>query len=131
MQQTGFTLFELLIVLAIMSILIGLTYPSYRHHLIKAHRLNTRLTLLNIANRLEDYYSVHHEYSGASLSTLGFSSQTEDHAYELVLEVDDSHYLIEVKPLHTQTQDTLCATFSLDDKGNKKISGSGTLEECW
>lgn len=58
----GFTLLELLIVIAIFAILTSIALPAYDHHIRKAQRTEGQRLLMEIASQLERYYMAHHEY---------------------------------------------------------------------
>lgn len=51
--QKGFTLIELMIVVAIISIIAAISYPSYLDSVRKARRADTQLVLVETANILE------------------------------------------------------------------------------
>ena len=51
----GFTLIELMIVVAVVGILSMIGYPSYRNYLMKANRSAAQQLMLNIQNREEQY----------------------------------------------------------------------------
>ena len=51
----GFTLMELMIVIAILSVLVAVAIPSYRQYNMKANRSTAAQILLNISNRQEQY----------------------------------------------------------------------------
>ncbi len=55
--QRGFTLIELMIVVAIIAIIAAVAYPAYTQHIIKARRSDAEGALLNFANAMERYYT--------------------------------------------------------------------------
>jgi type IV pilus assembly protein PilE len=52
-MQNAFSLFELLIVIAIIGILAAISYPIYTHHLARVHCKQAHIALLEMANSLE------------------------------------------------------------------------------
>lgn len=62
----GFTLVELMIVVAIMAILVTIAYPSYKQHMMKARRADAEGALLGFANAMERYFTEKGTYTGAA-----------------------------------------------------------------
>jgi len=67
----GFTLIELMIVIAIVGILAGIAYPSYMDHVRKGNRAKAQTFLMDVAQRQQSYLIVHRQYA-TSLTQLGF-----------------------------------------------------------
>src|SRR5688572_16454458 len=85
-SHSGFTLFELLITLAIVGILASLAYPSYLNHITKVRRTNRQAALMELAGRMEQYYLQNNTYQGATLPRLGTTSSTPEGYYALTLQ---------------------------------------------
>jgi prepilin-type N-terminal cleavage/methylation domain-containing protein len=73
-RNLGFTLIELMIVVAIIAILAAIAYPSYTSYRVKTNRVDVQAQMMNIAQRLQSYKSVNHSYTGATLAGLGISA---------------------------------------------------------
>lgn len=58
----GFTLIELMIVVAIVSILSAIAYPSYRQFVLKGRRAEGRAALVGILQAQERYYTQYGKY---------------------------------------------------------------------
>lgn len=132
----GFTLFELLITLAIIALLACLAYPSYSHHLTKVHRAQVGVTLHDIAGRMEQFYVQQNSYVGASLDSLGIdataASSSYGNYYRIAINATNDAYTLSAVPYGKQAQDdVLCGTLSLDQDGKRSISGAGSLASCW
>ena len=53
--QIGFSLIELMVVIAIVGIIAAIAYPSYSSHLIKGRRASAQAHLMDIAQRQQQY----------------------------------------------------------------------------
>ncbi len=54
-RSQGFTLIELMVAVAVVGILAGLAWPSYRNYVMRANRSAAQQFMLDIANREEQY----------------------------------------------------------------------------
>ena len=72
----GFTLLELMIVVAIVGILAGIAYPSYMDHVRKGNRAKGQAFLMDLAQRQQSYLLVHRRYA-PTLLDLGVTVGTE------------------------------------------------------
>lgn len=132
MKKIGFTLIELLIVITLIGILSMISYPIYNKHLTKARRTYAMVALLDLAGRMEEYYSSKNSYNDASLENLNINNLNYKNFYKLTITSKNDTYILQAIPLEKQNNnDTLCGALSLDQNGNKYISGFGTIEECW
>jgi type IV pilus assembly protein PilE len=130
--QTGFTLLELITVMAIVSLLLTISYPIYTHHLQKTHRTQGQIALLDLASAMERYYIVNNTYAGAGLANLYINPATESGYYLLEINAaSESSYSLHAVPQKTQMEDKSCGTLALDQLGKKGISGDGSVADCW
>lgn len=67
----GFTLIEIMIVVAIVAILATIAYPSYQESVRKARRAEAKAALLEVMQQQERYYTQHNTY-------IAFSSASTD-----------------------------------------------------
>lgn len=66
-NQFGFTLIELMIVVAIVGVLASIAYPSYLGQVVKTRRVDVQRELVTFAQSMERYYTVNGRY----VTTLG------------------------------------------------------------
>lgn len=130
-MMRGFTLIEAMIVVAVLGIIVALGYPSYRDQVIKSRRAEGMSALLELADRMERYYSDKGTYAGATPANI-FRTTTEKGNYQLSIDSQDAiAFEISATPLGGQTQDK-CHTFILHSDGRKEVK-DGTLSatDCW
>lgn len=58
----GFTLIEVLVVLAVVAILAGIAYPSYQDSVRRSKRAEAHSALMQLMQQQERYYSQHNTY---------------------------------------------------------------------
>jgi type IV pilus assembly protein PilE len=143
---SGVTAIELVIVLAIVGILAGLSVPAYRDHVLRANRGEARAALLSLATAEEKFYLQCNEYTGAldaaaatacSPGNLRFPTASERGYYALaVTSADANGWTATATAVSTlpQYSDTRCRTFQLTSTGAKTARNSGNSandSECW
>ena len=128
----GFTLIELMVVVAVIGILAAIAYPSYQEHLRNSRRAQAMADLSELAVTMERYHSVNNTYANAVLA-FEASPRSGTAAYSLALdgEATASAFKVTAKPVTGGAQvNDKCGTLSLDQAGVKGHS-SGTASECW
>lgn len=68
--QGGFTLIELMIVVAIVAILLAVVLPGYQNQVMRGHRSAAKAEMLEIANRQQQFLLANRAYT-ADISQLG------------------------------------------------------------
>ena len=134
MKQTkkGFTLVELMIVVAIIGVLAAVAYPSYTGYVKKANRADAIDSLLSLAGRMEEFYMNTDSYAGATVNaaatgTVG-SNQTSEGLYTLSIPAATAFaYTITATPV---AADPECTTFTLNQLGQKGATGTSAAT-CW
>ncbi len=126
-SENGFSLLELLIVLTIISIISAISYPIYTHALIKIHRTEAKIALINLANRMEIYYLANnHSYANAKLENLGVAKKTATNLYQLALSSTANTYELSATATFSDSE---CHCFLLNELGEKTNTGSS--KKCW
>lgn len=140
-RDEGFSLVELMVVVAIVALLAALAVPAYARYTDRARRADGKALLLHIAQAEERHYAVHHHYG--DLRAIGFSSANEAASeaghYQAQAVVgdeqgDDQSYVITATGLGTQANDA-CGSLSIDSEGHRLPSSSDASRNrngrCW
>jgi type IV pilus assembly protein PilE len=126
---TGFSLLELVIVLAVIGVLLTLAVPSYQRYTQRAHRADAIRMMLGIADCQERVRANSGFYDPSSCRE-GFHSDS----HELRIEPPDSTASLEftIVAQLRQGRDDACGSLSLDQAGTRGISGNqADLGKCW
>lgn len=129
----GLHLLELLAVVTIIGIMTAASMPVYTHYVVKARRLEAAGALSKLALAMEQYHIENATYRDATLKALHLSESIANGQYQLVIQTEtDSDYLIAAEPVANQAKyDVSCAALALSANGEKTITGSGKVDECW
>lgn len=132
-RTSGFTLVEVMVVVAIIGILAAVAYPNYQEHVRKTRRAAAAGCLLELAQFMERHYTTNMSYVGAVLPntacrtelaafyTFGFSANA----------TTASTFELEASPQGVQASDTRCGTLGINQAGARSESGTGTVADCW
>ena len=131
----GFTLIELMIVVAIVGIIAAIAYPAYAQYVVKTNRSAAQSFILGVANKQEQYMLDARVYADA-LNTLDITTPSEVSAnYTITIAgvtTAPPEYSIVATPTGSQlTKDARCGTLTINQAGEKKINGTGTVADCW
>lgn len=137
-SSAGFTLIEVMIVVAIVGILAAVAYPSYQEHVRKAKRADAQTALMELSQFMERYYTSNGRYvdSDGDAPELPFDEAPKDggsKSYDLAF-VENSptanSYELEAIPTGSMANDK-CGTLTLANTGAKGQDAGATLAECW
>ena len=145
----GFTLLELMIVVAIVGILAAIAVPSYQKYVMQSRRTDAKNAVLDLASREERFFSVNNTYTN-SAPALGYGPTS---AFPLAVNASgQSYYNLSVPtvttatatvaagftglatPTGSQTADSTCYAYQIDQLGTQtnwngatQLAGTG----CW
>lgn len=130
-QMGGFTLIEMMIVVAIIAIISAVAYPSYQESVRKTNRADAMDTILSTAHRLERCYTSFGSYNNAGCTVPATVTSTKGY-YEIEVDTDASTYTLTAEPVAgtPQEKDTKCTSFVLTNTGKKTATGSAS-DKCW
>ena len=133
----GFTLVEVIIVVAIMSVLISIALPAYQGYVLRSHRTTVQSEMLKILTRQEIYYVENRQYGTLedlryNANIVGINNNGDIVAagngiYDLQMDTGQpaNEFLIEADATGTQVADKECLEMTLDSTGSREAI------ECW
>ncbi|TXR51518.1 type IV pilin protein [Reinekea thalattae] len=147
--QHGFSLIELVIVVAIVGLLVAAAIPSYQSYIAKSHRLEAKSALISFAQQMERHFTENSSYcdAGSDPSSLCGSDAVGDvgapqyfyqqvpfgaiePAYQLeITEVTQTSYLLSAIPVVGSVMESdECGTLSYSNLG---VTSSNDNYDCW
>lgn len=138
-SQNGFTLVEMLVVIAIVGILAMVVYPSYISTGLQSYRTEAQRELVRLANLQEQYFADQRQYD-TDLTKLGLSASpfiTESKRFQIsvvALTTIDVDFELRAIAIQGQQADTQCVLLTLNhlgEKGAQSAGGVDTTDECW
>lgn len=128
-RERGFSLIELVIVMAIIGIITAVALPAYREHVRKAARADAQSFMTDVASRQQQYLVDKRRYA-ASVATLNMApsaylrTKFEDPITVDAPNVEPPTFRITARAIGDQAYDK-CPMLTLDSAGNREPSG------CW
>ncbi|WP_048308671.1 type IV pilin protein [Halomonas sp. PR-M31] len=143
-KNSGFTLIEMMIAVAIVGILASIAYPSYQSYVERSRRGDAIISLLELAQAQERFMARCGHYAskldgtpacGDANEGLGGDAQSREGFYQLSLAASGAaSYTLKATPKGAQTSDIKCAELTLDHLGQRGAKGDGGANNesiCW
>ncbi len=134
-KQVGFTLIELMVVVAIIGILSALAYPSFLAYQVRVERTDDcKTALVEIAVEMEKYHAAQQTFPPAGLlstTTLSYDSSRGNYTYEIIASTPLTYTLrCNVKA----GIDPDCGSLTYDNFGRRgapNATNGRNVDACW
>lgn len=124
----GFTLIELVVVIAIIAIISAIALPSYREHVRTARRTAAQGCLIEMAQSMERVYAARMTYAGAALPNLACATELNGlYVFAFSAGPAATSFTLQATPTGAQSGDR-CGAMTLDHRGTKSPA---TPDDCW
>jgi type IV pilus assembly protein PilE len=127
----GFTLIEVMIVVAIVAILSAIALPAYRDYVLRGQLTDARNQLSSLGARMEQFYQDNRNYGPAG-GACGITPQNTNYfAYTCALGATNQTYLLTA----TGAGSTTGFTYTVNQQGVQSSTASaawgGATQNCW
>ncbi len=134
----GFSLIEIMVVVAIIGILAGVAYPSYLNSVRKTNRSDAKVELNNIVQRLQRCFTAYSVYNDADCGVYKQLSEgdakiiSREGYYAITISnVSATGYTLTATPTAGSPQvGDKCGAMTMTNTGARGAAG-GTVEQCW
>lgn len=140
-RKKGFTLLELMIVVAVVAILSAIAYPAYQKYVLRSKRGEAKAALVELAQYMERNYTESNAYnklgSGAAFTaaSLPYSQVPKSGTVNYNITFDTltaSAFTLKATPTGGQTADE-CGSLTVNQLGQNGVdnSNSASADNCW
>jgi type IV pilus assembly protein PilE len=140
---SGFSLIELMVVIAVVGIIAAIAMPSYQQHIQKTRRVDAKTELTRLAALEEQFYARKNQYSdnlndvlNVAAGTYGTYVTANGGYYSITLSKpngSNERYLITAQAQGAQLKDDNCEKLTLDNFGEKLSydDNNAASTGCW
>lgn len=128
----GFTLIEMMIVVAVVAILAAIALPSYEESVRKSRRGQAKADLVELAQRAERFHTINNTYDGFELTEPEDQQSPREGTARYNIAIagqTGSTFVLTATPTGPQAVDR-CGTLSLNAAGAKSATG-GSVADCF
>ena len=134
-KNSGFTLIELVITVAIIGFLASIAFPVYTDQIRKAKRADLVTDIMQCAAVLERRFTIFNTYQDTACDNVA----NDDYSLAVTVSCDSNGkkncYSITATPTSGFTlDDAACASFTMDHLGSRSATGTGSGDrtmDCW
>lgn len=120
-SESGFTLLELMIAVAVIGILAAIAFPSYQQYVLKSRRTDAMAGLVNLQQDIEKWRVNNASYAGCTIC----SAPASDYYTFAISSETATNYTLTATAQSSQTADTGCTSLTLNQNGTK------SPPDCW
>jgi type IV pilus assembly protein PilE len=130
-RVSGFSLIELMVVVAIVSILAAIAVPAYSDYVIRSQLAEAYATLGSQRVRMEQYYQDQRTYTGACTDGTVAPRMTNSNQFTYGCTINDQAYTLTA----TGQNSTNGFVFTVDQSNNRRTTGAPSgwtaNNACW
>jgi len=133
-NSQGFTLIELIIVVAILGIIAAVAFPAYERYKLKGHRVDAISYLTQAAAFEENWFADNASYTNNKLKLGGNNTDKDYYTITATLTGGGTGFSITAVAKGAQVKDLDCTKFEIDNIGRKLAEKSDTTDNskiCW
>lgn len=128
----GFTLIEMMIVVAIIAIIAAIAYPNYSRYAFRTRRADGHEALMRIAAAQERFYTNRNRYAAADEINVPVVSEKGYYQVAINRGAGNQTYNLVASPVAGKAQvGDKCGNLSINNTGNKSKTGDETNGKCW
>ena len=117
----GFTLIELMIVVAILGILMAIVYPAYRRHVVRAEQRTAVMGMLEVAAQVEKNLLKNPAYLSPPLPAF-LPGMVKPGVYEIRTTAAAGQYTVTTTFTDAAGRGLPCSTISIDQNSTRRVT---------
>jgi type IV pilus assembly protein PilE len=140
-NESGMTMIEMMIVVAILGILAAIAYPAYMAHVLKTNRTEAKVGLNDALQRMQRCFTTANTYQPAAGActvvdqvTAADGLETGRSLYRITIaDHAVTSFTLVATPINKQINDSHCTEFRLTHTGIRSATKAGVdnTVECW